>query len=71
MHVSGIFDLYNPANKDLTKANTVLLIRFGSGRPNLVKILDRILSIYGRTVRSLTLTLTLTLVLTLTLTLRN
>ena len=32
MHVSGIFDLYNPANRDLTKANTVLLLRFGSGR---------------------------------------
>jgi len=29
VHVSGIFDLYNPANRDLTKANTVLLIRIG------------------------------------------
>jgi len=50
-----IFDLYNPANRDLTKANTVLLIRFGSGRSKLMKILDRIRSIYGRTVRSLQL----------------
>ena len=57
MHVSGIFDLYNPANRDLTKANTVLLIWFGSGRSKLVKLLDRIRSIYGRTVRSLINTL--------------
>ena len=53
MHVSGIFDLYNLANRDLMKANTVLLIRFGLGRSKIVKLLDRIQSIYGRTMCSL------------------
>ena len=53
MHVIGIFDLYNLANRDLTKANTLLLILFRLGRSKIVKLLDRIQSIYGRTMCSL------------------
>ena len=67
MHLSGIFDLYNPANRDQTKANIVLLIRFRSGRSKLMKLLDQIRSIYGRTVRSLVLVLSVITVVLLLL----
>ena len=53
MHISDIFYVYNLANRDLIKANMVLLIRFAAGQSKSVKLLDRIRSIYGRTVHSL------------------